>query len=93
MSVNIHISLTAEGKGLSLTRPEPSIRLSVMTVTPTTRGRLDGLSILIVGGTSGLGLAATRACLREHASVTVVGRDDEDFAHAAAEFDAGNDVA
>ena len=64
-----------------------------MTVMPPARGRLDSLSILIVGGTSGLGLAATRACLREHASVTVVGRDDEDFPHAAAEFDVGNDVA
>jgi NAD(P)-dependent dehydrogenase (short-subunit alcohol dehydrogenase family) len=48
--------------------------------------RLDGLSILIVGGTSGLGLAAARACLREHASVTVVGRGDEDLARAAAEL-------
>jgi NAD(P)-dependent dehydrogenase (short-subunit alcohol dehydrogenase family) len=53
---------------------------------PTTPGRLDGLSILIVGGTSGLGLAAARACLREHASVTVVGRDDEDLKRAAAEL-------
>jgi NAD(P)-dependent dehydrogenase (short-subunit alcohol dehydrogenase family) len=60
---------------------------------PMTSGRLDGLSILIVGGTSGLGLAATRACLREHANVTVVGRDDEDFARAAARFDVGGDVA
>jgi NAD(P)-dependent dehydrogenase (short-subunit alcohol dehydrogenase family) len=57
---------------------------------PTTRGRLDGLSILIVGGTSGLGLAAARACLREHANVTVAGRDDEDLARAAAEL--GPDV-
>jgi NAD(P)-dependent dehydrogenase (short-subunit alcohol dehydrogenase family) len=56
---------------------------------PTTRGRLDGLSILIVGGTSGLGLAAARACLREHANVTVAGRDDEDLARAAAGLHAG----
>lgn len=53
---------------------------------PTTRGRLDGQSILIVGGTSGLGLAAARACLREQASVAVVGRDDEDLAPAVAEL-------
>jgi NAD(P)-dependent dehydrogenase (short-subunit alcohol dehydrogenase family) len=52
----------------------------------TTVGRLDGLSILIVGGTSGLGLAAARACMRERAKVTVVGRDDEDLARVAAEF-------
>jgi NAD(P)-dependent dehydrogenase (short-subunit alcohol dehydrogenase family) len=55
-----------------------------------TRGRLDGLSILIVGGTSGLGLAAARACLREHARVMVAGRDDEDLTRAAA--DLGPDV-
>jgi NAD(P)-dependent dehydrogenase (short-subunit alcohol dehydrogenase family) len=55
-----------------------------------TSARLDGLSILIVGGTSGLGLAAARACVRERANVTIVGRDDEDLARAAAEFsDAG----
>jgi NAD(P)-dependent dehydrogenase (short-subunit alcohol dehydrogenase family) len=57
----------------------------------TTSGRLDGLSILIVGGTSGLGLAAARACLREHAVLTVVGRDDEDLERAAAEFGGGAD--
>jgi NAD(P)-dependent dehydrogenase (short-subunit alcohol dehydrogenase family) len=42
-------------------------------------GRLDGLSIVIVGGTSGLGLSAALACQREGAHVTVAGRDD---AHA-----------
>lgn len=50
-----------------------------------TRGRLYGQSILIVGGTAGLGLSAARACLREGASVTVVGRDDEDLARASAD--------
>lgn len=50
----------------------------------THRGRLQGLSILIVGGTSGLGLSAAHACLREQARVTVVGRDDADLARAAA---------
>ena len=58
---------------------------------PITPGRLDGLSILIVGGTSGLGLAAARACLREHARLTVVGRDDEDLERATAEL--GGDSA
>jgi NAD(P)-dependent dehydrogenase (short-subunit alcohol dehydrogenase family) len=48
-----------------------------------TRGRLDGLSILIVGGTSGLGLSAAHACLRERARVTVVGYDDEALPRAA----------
>ena len=40
-------------------------------------GRLAGRSIVIVGGTSGLGLAAARACLCEGAKLTVVGRDDD----------------
>ncbi len=48
-------------------------------------GRLDGLSILIVGGTSGLGLSAARACEREGALLTVVGRPDAD-ADAAVEL-------
>ena len=49
------------------------------------RGRLDSLSILIVGGTSGLGLAAAHACRREGAHVTVVGRDDGDLSGDATE--------
>jgi len=56
------------------------------------RGRLDGLSILIVGGTSGLGLAAARACVREHAQVTVAGRDDGDLARAEADLGAEANV-
>ncbi|HAB16123.1 MAG TPA: short-chain dehydrogenase, partial [Verrucomicrobiales bacterium] len=35
-------------------------------------GRLTGKSVVIIGGTSGLGLAATRACVREGARVVVV---------------------
>lgn len=33
--------------------------------------------IIIIGGTAGLGLSAAQACIREGASVIVVGRDDE----------------
>ena len=47
-------------------------------------GRLDGLSIVIVGGTSGMGLSAALACQREGARVTVAGRDDS---HAAGAVD------
>ena len=47
-------------------------------------GRLDGLSIVIVGGTSGMGLSAALACQIEGAHVTVAGRDDS---HAAAAVD------
>ncbi len=86
-SVNIHISLTT---GAGVVSDEAAGGQPHYRHADDSRGRLDGLSILIVGGTSGLGLAATRACLREHANVTVVGRDDEDFARAAAEFDDGS---
>lgn len=37
--------------------------------------RLEDKRIVIVGGTSGLGLSATQACIRAGASVVVVGRD------------------
>lgn len=40
-------------------------------------GRLDGQSIVILGGTSGMGLSAALACQREGARVVVAGRDDE----------------
>ena len=47
-------------------------------------GRLDGLSIVIVGGTSGMGLSAALACQREGAHVTVAGRDDAEADAATA---------
>jgi NAD(P)-dependent dehydrogenase (short-subunit alcohol dehydrogenase family) len=52
-------------------------------------GRLDGLSIVIVGGTSGMGLSAALACQREGAHVTVAGRDDAHAASAAGRLGAG----
>ncbi len=39
-------------------------------------GRLAGLTIVVVGGTSGIGLSAALACGREGARLVVVGRDD-----------------
>lgn len=44
--------------------------------------RLSGKSIVIVGGTTGLGLSAARACIAESARVIVVGRN-ADAAHQA----------
>jgi NAD(P)-dependent dehydrogenase (short-subunit alcohol dehydrogenase family) len=41
-------------------------------------GRLEGLSIVIVGGTAGLGLSAAAACAREGARLTIAGRPDAD---------------
>ena len=49
------------------------------TLSRMQTGRLDGLSVVVVGGTSGIGLSAALACLREGARVTVAGRAD---AHA-----------
>jgi NAD(P)-dependent dehydrogenase (short-subunit alcohol dehydrogenase family) len=46
-------------------------------------GRLDGLSVVVVGGTSGMGLSAALACQREGAHVTVAGRPDEHASEAA----------
>ncbi len=40
-------------------------------------GRLDGRTCLIVGGTSGIGLASARRFLQEGASVVVAGREPE----------------
>jgi NAD(P)-dependent dehydrogenase (short-subunit alcohol dehydrogenase family) len=39
-------------------------------------GLLEGKSIVIVGGTAGLGLSAALACAREGAGLVLVGRDD-----------------
>jgi NAD(P)-dependent dehydrogenase (short-subunit alcohol dehydrogenase family) len=49
-------------------------------------GRLDHLSLVIIGGTSGLGLSAAKACAREGAHLTVVGRADEHFERAAGDL-------
>ena len=47
---------------------------------------LDGLSIVVVGGTSGLGLSAARACVAAGARVVLVGRDPTKAGQAAEEF-------
>jgi NAD(P)-dependent dehydrogenase (short-subunit alcohol dehydrogenase family) len=47
-------------------------------VTSGLRGALAGKSVVIIGGTAGLGLAGARACLDAGAaSVVAVGRDDD----------------
>lgn len=43
-------------------------------------------SLVIIGGTSGLGLAAARACVRAGAKVVAVGRDPDKAAAAATEL-------
>jgi NAD(P)-dependent dehydrogenase (short-subunit alcohol dehydrogenase family) len=49
--------------------------------------RLEGKSILIVGGTTGMGLSAARACAREGARLMIVGRDAQTTDAAAGELD------
>lgn len=52
-------------------------------------GRLDGKGAFITGGTSGIGLAAARAFVREGARVAVTGRDRGHLDAALAELGAG----
>jgi NAD(P)-dependent dehydrogenase (short-subunit alcohol dehydrogenase family) len=47
---------------------------------------LAGKRIVIIGGTTGMGLSAARACIREGAKVVVTGRKEEAVAAAGAEF-------
>jgi NAD(P)-dependent dehydrogenase (short-subunit alcohol dehydrogenase family) len=52
----------------------------------TTGSRLEAKRCLIVGGTSGIGLAAAKAFLREGATLVIAGLEDERMAHAAQEL-------
>jgi len=47
-----------------------------MSPTESSSGRLHQKVIVVIGGTSGLGAAAVRACVDQGASVVAVGRDD-----------------
>jgi NAD(P)-dependent dehydrogenase (short-subunit alcohol dehydrogenase family) len=49
-------------------------------------GRLAAKTLVIVGGTSGMGLSATRACVQAGAAVIVVGRDADQCASVQSEF-------
>ena len=49
---------------------------------------LENQSIVIIGGTTGLGLSAAKAFLRAGSSVVVVGRNQDSVAQAEAEFEA-----
>ncbi|MDP6556153.1 MAG: SDR family oxidoreductase [Pirellulaceae bacterium] len=48
--------------------------------------RLQGKVVVIVGGTSGLGLSAAQACVRAGAATVIVGRDKKRCAAAAADL-------
>jgi len=47
---------------------------------------LTAKKIVVIGGTSGIGLSATRAFIREGAKVTVVGRNEDTAARVKLEF-------
>src|ERR1051326_5025474 len=51
-------------------------------------GDLDGKSIVIIGGTTGLGLSAARAFVGRGARVVVVGRNEENARSAQTELGA-----
>ncbi len=51
--------------------------------------RFTDQTVLITGGTSGMGLATARRLLDEGASVVITGRDEARLAEAAVELDAG----
>ena len=47
---------------------------------------LSGKVVVIIGGTSGIGLAAARACARAGAQIVCVGRDEESTSVAEREL-------
>ncbi|MFC5666567.1 SDR family NAD(P)-dependent oxidoreductase [Kitasatospora misakiensis] len=52
----------------------------------------DGRTVLITGGTSGMGLATARVLLDRGANVVITGRDDARLRRAEAELDSGERV-
>ena len=48
---------------------------------------LDGVGVVIIGGTTGLGLSAAHACIRAGAGVVVVGRNPDNVEKAVTELD------
>ncbi|WP_406095078.1 SDR family NAD(P)-dependent oxidoreductase [Kitasatospora purpeofusca] len=61
--------------------------------TPTAQDQdFDGRTVLVTGGTSGMGLATARVLLDRGANVVITGRDDARLARAEAELAAGERV-
>ena len=50
---------------------------------------LDNKTVVIIGGTSGLGLSAAKACIRAGGSVVIVGRDGDKAAEAVRSLGSG----
>ena len=50
-------------------------------------GALHGIGVVIIGGTTGLGLSGARACVRAGAGVVVVGRNPDNVDKAVAELE------
>ncbi|MDY0811271.1 glucose 1-dehydrogenase [Kitasatospora purpeofusca] len=63
------------------------------STSPTTQDQdFDGRTVLVTGGTSGMGLATARVLLDRGANVVITGRDDARLAHAEAELASGERV-
>jgi len=57
------------------------------------RGQLDGQTVVVVGGSSGIGLETARLAHAEGADVVITGRDHERLAQAASEVGAASVAA
>jgi NAD(P)-dependent dehydrogenase (short-subunit alcohol dehydrogenase family) len=63
-------------------------------VTPTQREpKLLGQTVVVIGGSSGIGLETARAARAEGAEILITGRDLERLEHAAGEVGAGSTAA
>ncbi|MEE1821977.1 glucose 1-dehydrogenase [Streptomyces sp. BE20] len=60
--------------------------------TPGSAGEFDGRTVLITGGTSGMGLATARHLLASGAEVVITGRDEARLRRAEAELASGDRV-
>jgi NAD(P)-dependent dehydrogenase (short-subunit alcohol dehydrogenase family) len=64
------------------------------TVSPTLREpQLLGQTVVVIGGSSGIGLEAARRARAEGADVVLTGRNPKRFQHAALELDALSSAA
>ncbi len=75
---HFHLSRIHAGNGHSACNVRPAHFIS-QPMPPV----LDRKAVVVIGGTSGLGLSAARACVRAGGSVVVVGRNPETASAAA----------
>jgi NAD(P)-dependent dehydrogenase (short-subunit alcohol dehydrogenase family) len=67
---------------------------TVTTVSPSPRDpQLLGQTVVVIGGSAGIGLETARRARAEGASVILTGRDPDRLQHAAIELEAGSSAA